>query len=265
MRGADGDEEGVEVGGVLEFFPEREFLFSEAVVVVVACELDGGVLRGMGLDDDLAEAIAAPGASGDLGEELKGAFAGAKVRHMEAEIGVENSDEGDIGEVEAFGDHLCAEKDLDFSCFEIPEGITEFIFAAHAIGIDAGDPVSVKFIVEEIFNFLGAVSGEADGAAMALGAFGWRDLLEAADVAEEFFVGAMEGKGDGAVSALAHVSAFLADEGCSETAAVEEEDDLFVLVESFENGDAKVFGKEGGDTVFFLAGFVAHIGDADEG
>lgn len=81
-------------------------------------ELDGWGVRGEGLDDHLPFQVAAAGAAGDLGEQLEGAFAGAEIGDVEAEVRIEDADEGDIGEVESLGNHLGADEDVDFMGFE---------------------------------------------------------------------------------------------------------------------------------------------------
>ena len=95
-------------GREVVFLAEFEFLFDEAEEVVVARELDGGAVGDEGLDEDFAFHFAAARASGDLGEEGEGALASAEVGGVEGEVGIEDADEGDVGEVEAFGNHLGA-------------------------------------------------------------------------------------------------------------------------------------------------------------
>jgi hypothetical protein len=138
--GGSGEEEGdVGEGGVAELLADIEFLGDEAVEVVVSCELDGGAVRGGGLDDDFSGHRSAAGAAGDLGEELEGAFAGAEVGGVEGEVGVEDADEGDVGEVESFGDHLGAEENVDLFGAEVAEGVAEGVFSAGGVGVEAGD------------------------------------------------------------------------------------------------------------------------------
>ena len=95
-------------GGEVVFLAEFEFLVNEAFEVVVAGELDGGAVGDEGLDEDFAFHFATAGPSGHLGEEGKGAFAGAEVGGVEGEVGIEDADEGDVGKVESFGNHLGA-------------------------------------------------------------------------------------------------------------------------------------------------------------
>jgi hypothetical protein len=50
--------------------------------------------------------------AGGLREELEGPFGGAEVGYAEADVGVDEADEGDVGDVVAFGDHLGADQDV---------------------------------------------------------------------------------------------------------------------------------------------------------
>jgi hypothetical protein len=65
-----------------------------------------------------ARVLAPPGAPGDLADELEGALGGAEVGLGERGVGVDDADEADIGEVEALGDHLRAEQELEFALGE---------------------------------------------------------------------------------------------------------------------------------------------------
>lgn len=95
-------------GWEVVFFAEFEFLFDEALEVMMACELDRRAVGDEGLDEDFAFHFASSGASSNLSEEGEGAFASAEVGGVEGEVGIEDSDEGDVGEVESFGNHLSA-------------------------------------------------------------------------------------------------------------------------------------------------------------
>lgn len=184
------------------------------------------------MDEDFAFEFAASGAPGDLGEELEGALGGAEVGDVEADVGVEDTDEGDVGEVEAFGDHLGADEDVDFFRFEGEQGVAEGVFFAHDVGIDAGEAGFGEEFGEDFFDFLGAVSLEGDAGVVAGGAFAGDYGLVAADVADEAFVGAVVGKGEGAVGAVDDVTAGVALERAGKAAAVEEEDGLLAAFEA---------------------------------
>lgn len=188
ILGADVKQDGVDIGRQAELFAELEFLAGEAFVVVAPGELDGGAMRSEGLNEDLADAVAAAGAAGDLSQELEGAFAGAEIGKVEAEIGVEDSDQSDIGKIEAFGDHLRPDEDVEAAGAESFEGVAESVLPAHGVGIDAGDAGVGEDAAEDVFGALRAEAGEADGRGAALGAVARGHLLKAADVADEAFL-----------------------------------------------------------------------------
>ena len=84
VRRADDDEDEVREGRVVPLSAELDLLLVEAVEVVVPRELDRRAERREALHEDFALDIAAAGASGDLGEQLEGAFAGAEVGQVQA-------------------------------------------------------------------------------------------------------------------------------------------------------------------------------------
>ena len=205
-----------------------------------------GTVRGRGLDDDLARQVAATGAAGDLGEELEGALAGAEVGGVEREVGIEDADEGDVREVESLGDHLGPEEDLDLLGAEVAQGVAEGVLAAGGVGVESGDLVALgKTLRRMISAFSVPYPCKPDGGVFALGAEAGDDGLEAADVADKAFLGAMISEGDGTVVALNSVAAGRALEGAGEAAAVEEEDDLFVLFEAFVDSGAEAVREDG--------------------
>lgn len=235
----------VGVRGVGELTSHFELLIDEAVEVVMPCELNGRAVRGRGLDDDFARHFSATGTASDLGEELEGAFASAEVGGVEREVGIEDADEGDVGEIESLGDHLCSEEDLDLLGAEVAQGVAEGILATGGVGVESGNLGAFEDFIENDFGLFCAVSLKADGGVFALGAEFWDDGLVAADVADEPFLGAMISEGDGTVVALNGVAAGRALEGAGEAAAVEEEDDLFVLFKAFVDGGAEAVREDG--------------------
>ncbi len=251
-------------GRVLKLLADIEFLGDEAVEVVVTGKLDGGGVGGGGLDDDFSGEVSTTGAAGDLGEELEGALTSAEVGGVEGEVGIEDADECDVGEVEAFGDHLGAEEDVDLFGTEVAKGVAESVFSAGGVGVEARDLGGGEDLAENDFGFFGAVSLLANCGIVAVGAGAGDDGLVAADVADEAFFGAVVGEGDGAVVALDDVAAGWALEGAGEAAAVEEDDDLFVRFEAFFNGSTKDVGDDGVAPFVFL-GLDAHIDNAGEG
>ena len=87
------------IRGVGELTSHFELLIDEAVEVVMSGELNGRAVRGRGLDNDLARHFSATGTASNLGEKLEGTFASAEVGGVEREVGIEDADEGDVGEI----------------------------------------------------------------------------------------------------------------------------------------------------------------------
>ena len=96
-------------------FAEFELLLEIPSEIMVPRKLNRGTERRVRLHENLARCLAASGASGDLCEKLESTFAGAEIRQMEGEIGVDDSDQCHVREMQAFRDHLCADENIDFA------------------------------------------------------------------------------------------------------------------------------------------------------
>ena len=216
------------------------------------------------MDDDFAGHLATTGTAGDLGEELEGAFAGAEIGGVKGEVGIEDADESDVGEVEAFGDHLGAKEDVDLLGTKVAKGVTEGIFASGGVGVEAGDLGGREDFAEDDFGLFGSVALLPDGGILTVGAESGDDGLVSADVADEAFFGPVVGERDGAVIALDDVTARRALEGAGESAAVEEYDDLASVFEAFFDSGTKNV-RDDGVAPFVFFGLDAHVDNAGEG
>lgn len=259
--GANADEDEVRERGVVPLAPELDFLVAESLEIVVARELDAWVVWREGLNKDFALDFAAPSPSGNLGEELEGAFACAEVGHLESDIGIDDSDEGDPGEVEAFGDHLGADEDVDFTGAKGSKGFAERAFALHDVGVHAFDDGFWEDFDDGVLDFFGAGTAVFDAWVVAFAAGFWGDGDVTADVAYDAVDIAVVREGDGAVPTFFDVAAAFAQEGGGEAAAIEEENGLLFSLKPLVHG-CEQFGREDTGGVF---GFVPHIDDADEG
>jgi hypothetical protein len=105
------------------------FLLEEAIEVMPASELNGGMKRSEGLHKNFAFDIATASAAGDLREQLKGAFPGSEVGLMEREIGVDDSDEGHSWKMQSLCDHLGSDEDINFARAKIAKDTPEVVFA----------------------------------------------------------------------------------------------------------------------------------------
>ena len=184
----------------------------------------------VGLNDDFALEFATTCTASDLGEELKGALASAKIWHMQTEVCVEHSYEGDVGKVEAFGDHLGADDDVDFTLAEFLQGITERVFAAHGIGVDAGDSCLWKYFFDDTFNLLSAVALAANSCVATLRTFFWWEGLVTTHVADEPVITSVVGERNGTMATFADVATAWALNGAGESTTIEKQDDLLTLI-----------------------------------
>src|SRR5450755_2288464 len=108
-------------GRIFKLFAELDFLFVKTVEVVAARVLDRRMKRRERLHKHLALDVAATGATGDLREQLEGAFARAKIRLVQREVGVNDADERDVRKVQPLRDHLRADEDVNFARAKIAE------------------------------------------------------------------------------------------------------------------------------------------------
>src|SRR6202042_54331 len=69
---------------------------------------DDGMLRLPGLQQGMSQFVAAPGAAGRLTQQLERALGRSWIGVGEANVGVDDADKGQMREVVAFGDELCA-------------------------------------------------------------------------------------------------------------------------------------------------------------
>ena len=97
---------------------------------------------------------------------------------------------------------------------------------------------------------------------MAIGATRRNHLAEPADVAHEAVFRSVVGHGQGAVLTVGRVAAFGALQRAGKTASVEQEDDLFALVQAVVNGHAKALGEDA--EIPLVLGFGAHVEHAGE-
>lgn len=216
-----------------------------------------------GLDDDFARHFSTSGAASDLSEELESALACAEVGSVKGEVGIEDADEGDIGKVEPFGDHLGAEENIDLLRAEVAEGIAKGVFLAGGIGIESRDLCAFENFVEDHLGFFSSVALEADGGIAAFGAELGDDGLVTTNVTDESFLRAVVGERDGAVIALDDMTAGRTLKGAGEAAAVEEEDDLLIFFEALIDGGAELVGEDG-VSAFLFSRFDPHVHDASE-
>lgn len=98
-------------------------------------ELDGGMERGEGLDEHLALDIATSRPAAHLGQQLEGPLPSPEIRHVQTEVGMDDSDQGHVRKVEPLGDHLGADQDVDLAGPEVGQDPAVVVLALERVGI----------------------------------------------------------------------------------------------------------------------------------
>src|SRR6516165_2501520 len=109
------------------------FLLPEAFEIVVSGKLYSRAERCRTLHEHFSFRVTSAGTTGDLGQQLKCALTGSKVRHVQSDIGVDDPDQRDIGKIESFCDHLRPDKNIDFANSKRLERLSVRILSAHRI------------------------------------------------------------------------------------------------------------------------------------
>ena len=199
-------------GRIFQLFAEFDFLFVKTVEVVAARVLDRRMKRRERLHKHLALDVAATGATGDLREQLEGAFARAKIRLMQREVGVNDADKRDVRKMQPFRNHLRADEDVGLARAKIAEHFAVIILALHRVGVHALDARLGEKFRERLLDFLRARAGKTDRRIFAFFIrANQRDFFNvAADVAGEFLFLTMKREREAAIRAIANVTALRA-------------------------------------------------------
>ena len=171
LRAAHDDADHRRVRRVEKFLALGQGMFGERLVVVREGVVDRGVLGARGLHEDAAASVAAAGAPGDLGDELEGSLGGTEVGEVQRGVGVDHAYKRHVGEVEAFGDHLRAEEDVDFVIAETHERSLVAARFLHRVGVHPQDTGVREPRFYFPFELLRAEAGEFDLVATAIRAF----------------------------------------------------------------------------------------------
>ena len=119
MDRAHRDQDGVFERREIAALAELEFLLEITGEIVMPRKLNRWGKGSVSLHKHFAGRFASSGASSHLSQKLEGSLTRPKIRQMQSEIGVNDSDERHIREVQAFRDHLRADQDVDLACSEI--------------------------------------------------------------------------------------------------------------------------------------------------
>ena len=144
------------VGRIAELSPFGQQLARQPDVVVPEQVAEDAVIGVARLEQHLAGAIGAAGASGHLHQELKGVFVGAEVGQQQARVGVDHAHERHARKVEPLGDHLGAEQDVGFAPGEAVEQPVVGAAAARGVEVHAEHAGLRKQRLQRFFDALRA-------------------------------------------------------------------------------------------------------------
>src|SRR5258708_33559865 len=117
-----------------------------------------------------AGVMARAGAPGGLRKELEGPPGGAKFGHAEPDVRRYHSDQRDVGNVVAFGDHLGAHQDVELALAEAVEDLFIVALARNGVAVHARDAGGWEVLVQLVFDLLRSDADELQILALALGA-----------------------------------------------------------------------------------------------
>ncbi len=126
-------------GRVAECGPVAYFVGVEVLVVVLHDGCDGVVVGYEGLHDHAARSDVASGPARDLREKLKGAFGGAEVGHVEADVGRHHTDEQHARKVVALGHHLGADEDIELAFAEVTQHVGHEPATTRTVAVEPRD------------------------------------------------------------------------------------------------------------------------------
>src|SRR6516162_9354128 len=138
------------------------FLLPEAFEIVVSGKLYSRAERGGTLHKNFSFRVTPAGAAGNLGQQLKGAFTGPKIRHVQSYVGVDDPDQRNVGKIESFCDHLRPDKNIDFANSKRMERLLIRTFSAHRIRVHSGRGRHREEFLHRAFDFFSPESSVAD-------------------------------------------------------------------------------------------------------
>ena len=149
---------------------------------------------------------------------------------MQREVGVDDADQRDVGEMQALGDHLRADEDVNLADAEVAQDAAVILLPFQGIGVHAHDPRVREELGQGGLDLLRAQAGVANRrvAAFLVRADGRHGLDVRADVAAELLLVAMVSQRDAAIGAFGHEAAEGALQRGGVAPPVQEQDDLLL-------------------------------------
>ena len=110
------------------------------------------MIRIDGLNQHDSGRLAASGAAGGLRQELEGSLGGAEIGEAQADVGVHDAHQRDVGNVVTLGDHLRADQDVVIALAEAGQDGFVVALAADGIAVQPRDAGFRKRAVQLVFE-----------------------------------------------------------------------------------------------------------------
>ena len=242
VRGAHRDQDRVLERREIATLTEFQFLLEIAGEIVVPRELNRGTERRVGLHEHFARRFAAAGAPGDLREQLKRPFARAEIRHMQRQIGVDDSDERDVRKMQAFRDHLRADEDVDLAGAKICAGFAIRFLSRHRVRVHPAHDRLRENLRDGRLHFLRSEAGINQRVLAAGRTFLWHGRgVPAQDGSSTAPTLSMKCERDAAIRAVPRFAAIAAKERRRKPAAIEKQNCLLVFLEPIWRSRCAIF------------------------
>ena len=128
------------------------------------------VIGMMGLQDHRTRAFGTPGATRDLHDQLAEPLTGAEIDAVQPLIDSSDNDQGQVWQIMALGQHLCADEDARPGTIESLKDRIAAGPAARAVAIDAQHRHLRKMLLEDFLETFGALTLGCQCGTRALGA-----------------------------------------------------------------------------------------------
>ena len=189
------------------------------------------MLRIKGLDQHPAAAAGATGATGDLGQQRKAAFGGAKIGQIEDAVGAEHPDQTDAGKIMPLGDHLGTNQNIDLPRHHFIDQPLMGTLAAGGVAIHPRYPRAGEEFGQFLLQSLGAGPLRFDIQTMALGADFGRRFEIITIMTAHLALPLMKGQGDFTVRAVKAAAAIGAEQKGRKAAPVKQQQRLLAQLQ----------------------------------
>ncbi len=197
------------------------------------------VFRIVGLHQHRSRTVTPSSPSRHLSQDLKSVFGSAEIRPLESDIRAHHPNEGDVGKVMAFGNHLSANENVSVAPTEIVQQLTICHLAPGGISVHPADPGSRQKTPYFCLHPLGTEAKRLKGGSIALRAHWGHIHGKAAEMATQLFASTVPGETHGAIVTVGDVAALAAEEKIGVPASIDEQESLLASSKRISQGLAQ--------------------------